>query len=106
MKVNSADSSFYLVETDVVESFKTRSRNLPYPMIRYEKILLPTHEQMFALRIVSVCEISSLGLFGERSPRLEPGPVLHIGFFVGAPGLVLGHECVFCANDFSFEKGG
>lgn len=61
---------------------------------------------MFALCIVSVCEISLFGLFGERSPRLESGPMLHIGFFVGTPGLVLGHECVFCADDFSFKKGG
>lgn len=106
MKVNSTDSSFYLVETDIVEPLEASAGNLPHPMIRYEEILLPAHEQVFALRKVSVCEISFLGLFGERSPRLEPRPVLHIGFFVGAPSLVLGHECVFCANDFSFEKGG
>jgi hypothetical protein len=106
VKINSTDSSFYLIETDIVEPFKARPRDLPDPMIRYEEILLPTHEQMFALRKVSVCEIGFLGLFGERSPRLKPGPVLHIGFLVSAPGLVLGHECVFCADDFSFEKGG
>lgn len=105
MKVNSTDSSLYLIKTDVVEPLEARSGDLPHPMVRYEEILLPAHEQMLALCIVSVCEISFLGLFGEGSPRLEPGPVLHIGFFVGAPGLVLGHECVFCANDFSFEKG-
>ena len=106
MKVNATDSSFYLIETDIVEPLEARSGYLPHPMIRYEEILLPAHEQMFTLRIVSVCEISFLGLFGEWSPRLEPRPVLHIGFFVGAPGFVLCLECVFCANDFSFEKGG
>lgn len=106
MKVNATDSSFYLIETDIVEPLETRSGYLPHPMIRYEEILLPAHEQMFTLRIVSVCEVSFLGLFGEGSPRLEPRPVLHIGFFVGAPGFVLCLKCVFCANDFSFEKGG
>jgi hypothetical protein len=106
VKVNSTNCSFYLIETDIVESFKASPGDLPHPMIRYEEILLPAHEQMLALSIVSVCEISFFSLFGEGPPRLEPGPVLHIGFFVGAPSLVLGHECVFCANDFSFEKGG
>lgn len=33
VKINSTDSSFYLIETDIIEPFKARSGDLPYPMI-------------------------------------------------------------------------
>lgn len=35
VKVNSTDGSFYLIETDVIEPFKARSGDLPYPVIGY-----------------------------------------------------------------------
>ena len=64
MKIDTANRPLHLVETNVVKSLKAGARNRPHPMIRDEKILLPTHEHVLTLRKIAVSEIGSLGLLG------------------------------------------
>jgi hypothetical protein len=47
--VNAVDSARMLVEADVVEAFETCTRNRFDPMIRNQKVLLPSHPQLLAL---------------------------------------------------------
>lgn len=106
MEINTADRSFNLIEADVVESLEAGSRDGPNTMIRNEEVLFPSHEHVLALGKVSICKISSLGLFGKRLPGRKSGPVVDIYFLVGAPLLVSGLKCVLGADDFPFKKGG
>jgi len=106
MKVNAADGAGDLVEADVVETLEAGTGNGPDAVIGHEEILLPAHEDVLALREVLVVEVGLLRLLGQRPPRGELCPVLHVGFLGRAPGFVLGLEGVLRADDFAFEVCG
>lgn len=73
-------------------------------MIRNEEVFLPSHEHVLALSKIAVCEISPLGLFGQRFPCRESRPMVYIGFLISTPCLVASLECVLGSDDFAFEK--
>lgn len=109
MEINPTDSPTTLVKTNIVKPLKARSRNRFDPMIRNQKVLFPSHEQVLALvesvHVGGDLRWSFLGGFCERSPGGETGPVLHVDFFGGAPGGVICAEEVLWANDLAFEEG-
>jgi hypothetical protein len=45
-------------------------------------------------------------LLCQRPPCRKPGPVLHICFFIGTPGIVFGLKCVLRSDDLPFKKRG
>ena len=106
VEVNSADGTRHLVETYIVKPFETSPHNLPHPVIRNEKVFFPPHEDVFSLRAVLVVEIRLFRLFGQRPPRRESRPVLHVGFVCGAPRFVFCLNSVFRADNLAFEIGG
>ncbi len=78
MEIYSANSTFDLVEADVVKAFKTCATNRPYPVIRDQEVLLPTHENIFSLRQARDVEIALPSLLLERAKGREFGPVREI----------------------------
>jgi hypothetical protein len=106
MEVNPAYRTSYLIEADVIKSFKTGPRDCANSMVWYEKILLPSHEDVFPLRIILETEIWPLGLFGQRSPGWEATPMLHIDLLIRTPFSVTCLKGIFCADYFAFEIGG
>ena len=104
MEVDAAHSARHLVETDVVEPLKAGAGDGAYAMVGHEEVFLPSHKDVFALGEVAICKVRSFRLLGERSPRREPGPVVHVSFLCGTPRLVTSLERMLGANDFSFEK--
>lgn len=83
--VNTTHGPLHLIEADIVEPLEAGADDGTHAMVRDQKVLLPAHEEMFALRKVAICEIGFFGLLGQRSPGLEARPMLHVGLFVGAP---------------------
>jgi hypothetical protein len=73
-------------------------------MIRDQEVFFPPHEDVLPLREVAVRKVWSFGLFSQRTPGVEPGPVAHIGFLRRAPCLVPGFECIFGSDDLAFEE--
>ena len=106
MEIDSTDMARELVETNVVEPFKACAVNILDPVIRHQKLFLPSHENVVPLGKVPVAEIRALCLFGERSPRWESSPVLHIHFIIRTPLCMSCLERVFCADYLSFEECG
>lgn len=52
MEVYAIDRPRNLVEADVIESLKTRSRYLLHPVVGYQEIFLPAHKYVLLLRKV------------------------------------------------------
>lgn len=104
VEVDPAHTAGALVETDVVEPFKTRTRDGLDPVVRDQEVFFPAHEQMFPLLVVFEREVGGFGRLGKRSPGGEASPVLQINLFGAAPGRVRGFEEVFRADDLAFEE--
>lgn len=105
MEVYPANRPFYLIEADVVESLEARAGDRPDPVIGYEEVFLPPHEDVVPLRPVSESEVWVSGILAERSPRWKSRPVVEICFFGCAPGRVSGYERVLRTDHFSFKVG-
>ena len=95
--------SFPLIKANVIKPLKASSTNGSNTMVRHEEILLPSHEDMFALSEVLVAEtgLSSLSCYGL--PGGKPVPVEHVLLFRGAPGRMSRCKGVFVANYLAFE---
>lgn len=106
VEVDTTYRSLHLVETNIVEPLEAGARDCSDPMVRDEEIFLPSHEHVLALSEIAVREIGSFGLFGQRLPRRKSGPMVYVGFLVGAPCFVASLERVLGADDLSFEKRG
>jgi len=104
MEVDPTDRPRLLVEADVIEALEARSGDSLDPVIRHQKVLLPPHEQVFALLVVLQCEVGRLGGLCERSPGGKARPVLQVDFFAAAPGGMGGFEEVFWADDFALKE--
>lgn len=74
-------------------------------MVGNKERFLPSHEYVFTLGEVPVCEIRSFSLFSQRTPGREPRPMVQVCLFRRAPFLITSLESVFSADDFSFKKG-
>lgn len=105
MEIYPTHSPCYLVETDIVEPFETCARDGPNTVVRHQKVLFPSHEDILPLRKVLVVEVRFLGLLGQGTPSWKSCPVLHVRFLGCAPGFVLGLESMFRADDLAFEVG-
>lgn len=104
VKVNAINLPLHLVETYVIEPFKTRTAYRPYSMVRHQEVLFPAHKNMLALcNVFEDDRGASASLFGVRAEGRKFGPVGQVGLVVGAPAFVLGHEAVLVADDFSLE---
>ena len=106
MEINPTNSPMHLVEADIIKPLEARARDLSYAMVRHQKVLLPAHEDVLALRPILAVEVGPLGLVLERPPGREARPVLHVGFVGGSPRGVACLEGVFAADDLAFEVGG
>ena len=104
MKINPTDSALDLIETNVVETFKAGPGNRAYAMIGHQKVLLPSHKDVFPLGKVAIREIRSLGLLGQGSPRRKSIPMEHVHLLGGAPCFMPGLKCVFGSDDFALEE--
>ena len=85
MEVYPADLTLPLIKTYIVEPLETRSRDRPDPMVRHEEVLLPSHEDVIALRVILEREVGRLGRFGQWPPGGEARPVLEVDFLGGSP---------------------
>ena len=103
MKIDTAYHPFNLIKTYIVESFKAGTQNLTNSMIRYQKVLLPSHENVFPLCAIFIVKIGFFGLLCKGPPRLESSPVLHVGLVCCAPAVVFGLKCVFRAYYLAFK---
>lgn len=63
MEVYAAHSSLDLVEADVIEPLEASTWDRPYSMVGNKERFLPSHEYVFTLGEVPVCEIRSFSLF-------------------------------------------
>lgn len=106
VEIDAVDVPRDLVEADVVEAFEAGARDLAHAVVGHEEGFLPAHEDVLALGKVLVVEVGLLGLLGERPPRGEARPVLHVRLVGGAPRGVPRLEGVFGADDLAFEVSG
>lgn len=104
VEINAAHGSLYLVETDIIESFKAGARDCSDSVVRDEEVFLPPHEHVLMLGKVTKCEISLLGLFSKWFPCRKPRPMMDIGLLVGSPFLVASNEAVFSANHLALKE--
>ena len=96
-----------LIETYVIESFETGTRNLAHAIIGYQELLLPAHEYVLPVTAILVVEVRRLfGLLSHCTPRWKARPRLHIIFVCGSPILVAGLKSEFRADDLSLKAGG
>ena len=104
VEIYTIDLPLHLIKTYIVETLETRTTDRPHPVVRNQEVLLPAHEDVFALGDVLDDDRGALAcLFGVGSERGELGPVGEIRLVVGTPALVLGHEAIFGPNDFALE---
>lgn len=105
MKVNAADLTLNLVEAYVVKPFEACPANRPNAVIRYQEMLLPTHEDMFPLWGICDSDRAFPCLLQEGPEGAEFGPVAQVHLCVGPPFVMLGDETIFATNDLAFEVG-
>lgn len=74
-------------------------------MVGDKERFLPSHEYVFTLGEITVCEIRSFGLFSQRTPGWKPRPMVQVCLFRGTPFLITSLESMFSTDDFSFKKG-
>lgn len=103
MEVNPAHAPTPLVKADIIEALKARPRNRAHPMVRDEEVLLPAHEDVFALRQVGDVEVPPPRSLAEGPERLELRPVLQVHFVRRAPVVVLGEEGVLRPDDLALK---
>lgn len=106
MEVNPTDTAGHLVKADVVKPFEARPGYGADSVIRYQEVLLPSHEYVFSLRIILIAEIGYTRLARQRFPCRESAPVLHVGFLRRTPLLMPGLEGVLGANDLALKVCG
>lgn len=95
MKINPAYFAFNLVETYVIEALKACTSYRSHPVVRYEEVLFPTHEDIFPLCDVVDCDRASFRLASQRPKCAELSPVAEIDLLVGSPVLMLSKETIF-----------
>lgn len=95
MKINSADCALALVETDVVEAFKTCSTYGSYPVIWYKKVLLPPHKYVLSLRQTLNMQVAFARLLLKWTEGIEFSPVLEINLISRAPVFMLREKRIF-----------
>lgn len=105
VEIDPADSSLHLVEANVVEPFEASTGYRPHPVIGYEEVFLPPHEDVLALREILVGEVRSLRLLSQRTPRRESSPVVHIGLLRRSPCFMACLEGVLCPDYLALEEG-
>ena len=106
VEINAAHSAGALVEANVVEAFKARSRDRLDLVVGHKKVLLPSHEQVLFLGKIPEGEAWGLCLLGQWSPRLESRPVLHINLFRRAPLGMCCFERVLVPYNLALKIGG
>ena len=104
VEVDPINCAQYLVEANVVESFKTCAIDLAHTIIRHQELLLPSHEHVFTVRAILVVEVRLLRLFCQGSPSWKACPVLHVFLVAGTPVIVSGLEGIFGSNDLALEE--
>ena len=107
MKINPTHTPRPLIKTDIIEPLEARAADTLHPMIRHEEILLPAHEEVFAVEVVFEGEGGGV-FFRVARQGAEGGearPVLEVDLLAAVPGGVGGAEEVFRADDFAFEEG-
>ena len=103
MEIDATNCSLHLVEADEVEALEACARYAADSMVRDEKVLLPSHEEMFSLRIIAVAESVLLRLFGQWTPSGKAVPMLHINFNIGAPLRMTGLKGVLVPDNLAFK---
>jgi hypothetical protein len=106
VEVDATNFALELVEANVVESFETGTRYRSNPVVRYQKMLLPSHEDVVLLRNVRNHDRPLASLLVEWMEGAELVPVAEVDLGVGPPVLVLCNEVVFAADDLALEECG
>lgn len=96
MKIRALDCTANLIESNIIESLKTRSRNRPNFMIRHKEVFFPPHEYYLLLPGIRDCDLAGAyhGDFVVFLPRIEELPVVEVGLATGPPVGVFGEEGV------------
>lgn len=104
MKINAIYLPLDLIKTYIVKPLETRATDRSHPVIWDQEVLLPAHEDVFALGDVLDDDRGALACLPRVRPeRGELGPMRYIRLVIGAPALVLGHEAIFVADDLALE---
>lgn len=103
VKIDAADISIDLVEADVVETLEAGAGDCAHTVVGHEKVLLPAHKQCVARGIVAEVEVWPSRLAGKRLPGRKAIPMMHVDLFARSPLGMTCMECIFGANDFTFE---
>lgn len=107
MKIYSADCSASLVETYVIEPFKTGARDGFDPVVGHQEVFLPPHEHVFAIETSAQRECRILfSCLRQRSPGWKSRPMLQVDLFGATPRRMGCAEEVFGPNDLAFEESG
>jgi len=81
VEIDTTDCTSDLVEAYVIETLKARARDGAHAMIRHEKVLLPAHEDVLALReILDAKVLPRLCLLCQGPPGWKSCPMLHVHF--------------------------
>jgi len=85
VEIDTTDLAANLVETDVVETLKTRTRDCSDTMVRDKKVFFPSHEDAFSARHITrnVAPLTSLLLV--RTEGRKFGPVRQINLVICTP---------------------
>ena len=93
MEVYAAHTAHPLIKANIVEALERRAADALDSVVRHQKVLLPSHEQMLSLLIILQCEVRTFRRASrQRSPRWKARPVLQVYFLGAAPAWMCGFE--------------
>jgi len=106
MKINALNMTRKLVKLYVIKPLKASAGDMSNPMIRNQKVFLPSHEDVLSLIPIRRDEGRILLGRAERVEVDKSLPVLEVGLLRTTPFGTIGLEGVARGNHFAFEVGG
>lgn len=104
MEVYSTDTALLLVEADIVEAFEAGTVEGSNPVVWYQEVFLPAHEDILALTEVWYCHPSTfLHVLAVFPKCRELAPVTMVNLFRCAPVLVSCYKVVSATDNLPFE---
>lgn len=105
MKIDAANFSLDLIETNIIKTFEACTRYCAYPMVRDEEVFLPTHEDILSLRHIPNDNRPFTSLFLIRPKGIELTPMAQVNLWAGTPTVMVGEKAVLGSNNLSLKVG-
>lgn len=103
MEVDSLNCPVDLVEADVVKALETSPVDGSNTVVRDQKLLLPSHEDVIFLCHIPNVNAAPFGDLGVRFECEKLAPMRDIDPVICSPLWVLSEEAIMWANDFTFK---